>query len=125
MFGKLFKKRLRLTSEEYKYIQMIALRAKWKWEENGMEYAQEQAATDLETVHSAFAMKLEKLLEASDADFSFDMLLIKQAAQKKYETGKVQFTMNAIPKYTADENLLNVAKQKGISIGSTPPILKK
>lgn len=125
MFNKLFRKQPRLTPEEYKHIQMIALRAKWNWEENGMEYAQEQAAADLETVHTTFPMKLKELFEATDADFHFDMFLIQQSAQKKHETGKVQFTMNAIPKYTADENLRKEAERKGTAIGSTPPIRKK
>lgn len=124
MFKNLFKKQPSLTPEEYKYIQMIALRAKWYWEENAMEYTQEQAAADLTIVHTTFPMKLEELLESSDADFHFDIFLIQQAAQRRFETGKVQFS-NAIPKYTADENLKREAERKGITIGSTSPTISR
>jgi hypothetical protein len=122
----LFKKKMTLTSEGLKYIQMIGLRAKWIWEKQvGLEYPQEQAVKDLTTVHTVYSMKLKELFEADDAEFQFDIFLIQQAARKKDETGKVLFTMNVIPKFLADENLKKAAERQGIPQGISKPILKK
>ena len=129
MFRKLFKKQQPkqgcLSPEENEIVKDIGLRAHLYWEANGLEYNAIDAIMEVTTVHCNNPLKLKELLEASDADFHFDMFLIQQAARKKHETGKVQFTMNAIPKYTADENLKKEAERKGIPQGSTPPILKK
>jgi len=90
MFG-LFKQRPNLdclTPEEYKYVEMIALRAKWLTEKDVVPYSQEQAVLDVAMVHcNGNPLRLKELLEASDAIFYGDIAAIKMGLNR--ETGKL------------------------------------
>ena len=91
MFKKLFQQKPKLdclTLEEYKYVEMIALRAKWATEKDVVPYTQDQAVQDITMAHcNGNPLRLKELFEASDAVFYGDISAIKMGLNR--ETGKL------------------------------------